>query len=65
MHSSSRQTCEWCKQASMVTPQKMRCGHSICDKCILNDKKCQSACPCCWYMNGTRFTQENKICSGK
>lgn len=64
-YSSPNQYCQWCTQQVFDRPKAINCEHTVCQKCILLDKSCQSSCPCCWYTHAGRFIYENKICSGK
>jgi hypothetical protein len=38
--------------------------HNICNKCKINKRSCQSACPCCWYTNGSTYLSLYNICAG-
>lgn len=63
--SSVHSICEWCGESTVNNQLKTVCQHRICDRCIIRDKKCQSDCPMCWYVNGEQFIKSNKVCSGK
>lgn len=64
-HSMSKRVCQWCSQQVFDKQKPENCGHFICNKCVLNDRSCQSNCPCCWYLNSEQFIHDNKICAGK
>ncbi|CAF3772146.1 unnamed protein product [Rotaria sp. Silwood1] len=57
------QSCQWCNQPLISSQQLPNCTtHIICNKCKINNRSCQSVCPCCWYINGTEFVSKNNIC---
>lgn len=58
-------TCQWCSQVLLGVQQLSNCSnHRICNKCRINKRTCQSACPLCWYTNGTIFLYTNNFCAG-
>ncbi|CAF4844634.1 unnamed protein product, partial [Rotaria sp. Silwood2] len=60
---TQNQSCQWCNQPLIGSQQLQNCtSHIICNKCKINNRSCQSACPCCWYLNGTEFISKNNIC---
>ncbi|CAF4029128.1 unnamed protein product [Rotaria magnacalcarata] len=57
------QSCQWCNQPLIGSQKLSNCtNHIICNKCKINNRSCQSACPCCWYINGSEFISRNTIC---
>ncbi len=61
----SNSICQWCNQPLISVQQSPICiNHNICNKCKINKRSCQSACPCCWYTNGLIFLSTNNICAG-
>lgn len=62
----TNQLCQWCSQPLIGFQQSRICDrHAICNKCIINKRSSQSACPCCWYENGLNFVSKNSICPGQ
>lgn len=61
----SDQICQWCTQTNITMQQIQNCSiHKICNKCKINNRTCQSACPCCWYLNGTSLLSSMNVCTG-
>ncbi|CAF3418681.1 unnamed protein product [Rotaria socialis] len=57
------QSCQWCNQPLIGSQKLSNCtNHIICNKCKINNRSCQSACPCCWYINVSEFISKNTIC---
>lgn len=57
--------CQWCQRQTDKMQKVNFCDHQICDRCFINDTKCQSKCPRCWESNIEKFLKDARICSGK
>ncbi len=65
MATVSNQTCQWCSQLLLGVQQLSNCSnHNICNKCRINKRTSQSACPLCWYINGSGYLSTNNYCAG-
>ena len=66
MSYSLNQNCQWCNQPLFGVQSSSNCPvHVLCNKCKINNRSCQSVCPCCWYLNATEFISKNYICPGQ